>query len=172
MKFWKIWGIQVMGGHGPLPNALAHFASLAFFAVSVHSALLQRITFLLNFPQMNGINKERHIFTKEQAWRGHQDANGLVPLQLPEDLKIKKKESFLSARDTYTVIRFLWVSSKFGTCTVVSVYGTLVEDKMHRFQGEYTHFSFSKCHIYTHDGASACFGTNTHEADNSVRSEW
>jgi hypothetical protein len=29
--------------------------------------------------------------------------------------------------------------------------GTLVEDKMRRFNGECAHFSFSKCHIYTHD---------------------
>jgi hypothetical protein len=71
-------------------------------------------------------------------------------------------------RISCTVIRFLWVSSKFGTCTVVSVFGTLVEDKMRRFKGEYAHFSFSKCHIYTHDGASANFSTNSHETDNSV----
>ncbi len=55
----------------------------------------------------------------------------------------------------YTVIRFVWVSAKFGTCTVVSVNGTLVEDKMRRFKGESAHFSFNKCPIYTHDGASA-----------------
>jgi hypothetical protein len=67
-----------------------------------------------------------------------------------------------------TVIRFLRVSSKFGTCTVVRVYGTLVEDKMCRFKGERAHFSFSKCPIYTHDGASANFSTNSHETDNSV----
>ncbi len=72
----------------------------------------------------------------------------------------------------YTVIRFLWVRSKFGTCTVVSVYGTctLVEDKIRRLQGECAHFSFSKCHIYTHDGASANLSTNLHETDNSVLS--
>jgi hypothetical protein len=28
-----------------------------------------------------------------------------------------------------TVIRFVWVSAKFATCTVVSVNGTLVEAK-------------------------------------------
>ncbi len=54
-----------------------------------------------------------------------------------------------------TVIRFVWVSAKFGNCTVVSVNGTLVEDKMRRFKGEFAHFSFSKCPIYAHDGASA-----------------
>ncbi len=48
-----------------------------------------------------------------------------------------------------TVIRFLWASSKFGPCTVVSVYGTLVENKMCWFKGVCAHFSFSKCHIYT-----------------------
>ncbi len=67
-----------------------------------------------------------------------------------------------------TVIRFVWVSAKFGTCTVVSVNGTLVEDKMRRFKGECAHFSFNKCPIYTHDGASAKFSTNSHETDNSV----
>ncbi len=66
-----------------------------------------------------------------------------------------------------TVIRFLWVSAKFSTCTVVRVNGTLVEDKMRRFKGECEHFSFNKCPIYTHDGASAKFTTNSQEMDNS-----
>ncbi len=60
------------------------------------------------------------------------------------------------------------VSAKFGTCTVVSVNGTLVEDKMLRFKGECGQFSFNKCLIYTHDGASATFSTNSREMDNSV----
>jgi hypothetical protein len=51
----------------------------------------------------------------------------------------------------------------------VSVNGTLVEEKMLRFKGEYAHFSFYKCPIYTHDGASAKFGPNSHETDISVR---
>jgi hypothetical protein len=67
-----------------------------------------------------------------------------------------------------TVIRFLRVSSKFGTCTVVSVYGTLVENKMRRFKGECANFIFSKCHTYTYDGASANFSTNSHKTDDSV----
>ncbi len=46
--------------------------------------------------------------------------------------------------------------------------GTLVEDKMRRFKGECEHFSFNKCPIYTHDGASAKFTTNSQEMDNSV----
>ncbi len=75
---------------------------------------------------------------------------------------------YVQQRYIYTVIRFLWVSSKFGTCTIVSVYGTLVEDKMRRFKGECAYFSFSKCHLYTHDGANANFSTNSHETDNSV----
>ncbi len=66
-----------------------------------------------------------------------------------------------------TVIRFLRVSAKFSTCTVVSVNGTLVTDKMRRFMGESEHFSFNKCPIYTHDGASAKFSTNSQEMDNS-----
>ncbi len=68
----------------------------------------------------------------------------------------------------YTVIRFLWVSDKFSTCIVVRVNGTLVEDKVRRFKGECEHFSFNKCPIYTHDGASAKFSTNSQEMDNSV----
>ncbi len=67
-----------------------------------------------------------------------------------------------------TVIRFLKVSANFGTCTVVSVNGTLVEDKMCRFKGKCAHFSFNKCLIYIHDGASSEFSTNSHETDNSV----
>ncbi len=68
----------------------------------------------------------------------------------------------------YTVIRFEWVIDKFGTCIVVSVNGALIEDKMRRFKGEFAHFSFDKCPIYTHDGASAKFSTNSQETDNSV----
>ncbi len=68
----------------------------------------------------------------------------------------------------HTVIRFLWVSAKFSTCTVVRVNGTLVEDKMRRFKGECEHFRFYKCPIYTHDGASAKFSTNSQEMDNSA----
>ncbi len=60
----------------------------------------------------------------------------------------------------------MWVSAIFGTCTVVSVYGTLVEDKMRRFKGEYAQFSFNRCPIYTHDGASAKFSPNSQETDN------
>jgi hypothetical protein len=50
----------------------------------------------------------------------------------------------------------------------MSVNGTLVEDKMCRFKGECSHFSFNKCPIYTHDGARAKFSTNSHETDNSA----
>jgi hypothetical protein len=49
----------------------------------------------------------------------------------------------------------------------MSANGTLVEDKIRRFKGECAHFSFNKCPIYTHDGASAKFSTNSHETDNS-----
>ncbi len=68
----------------------------------------------------------------------------------------------------YTVISFIRVSAKFGTCTVVSVSGTLVEDKMRRFRGECVLFRFNKCLIYTHDGASDKFSTDSHETDKSV----
>ncbi len=50
----------------------------------------------------------------------------------------------------------------------MSVEGTLVEDKIHKFKGKYAHFNFNKCPSYTHDGASAKFSTSTHETDNSV----
>jgi hypothetical protein len=72
---------------------------------------------------------------------------------------------------SYTVIRFVWLSAKFGTCTVVIVNGTLVEDKMRRFNSECAHFSFNLRPIYTDDGASAKSNTNSHETDNSVRGE-
>jgi hypothetical protein len=54
------------------------------------------------------------------------------------------------------------------SCTVVSVNGTLIEDKLRRFKGECAHFSFKKCPIYTHDDASGKFSTNAYETDNSV----
>ncbi len=50
----------------------------------------------------------------------------------------------------------------------MSVNGALVKDKMRGFKGECAHFSFKKCPIYTHDDASAKFGTNSQETDNSV----
>jgi hypothetical protein len=68
----------------------------------------------------------------------------------------------------YTVIRFVWVSAKLCTCIIVSVNGTLYEDKMPRFKGECAHFSFKNILIYTYDDASAKFSTNSHETDNSV----
>ncbi len=46
----------------------------------------------------------------------------------------------------------------------MSVNGTLVEDKMHRFKDECAH----RCPIYTYDGASAKSSTNSHETKNSV----
>jgi hypothetical protein len=51
----------------------------------------------------------------------------------------------------------------------MSVNGTLVEHKMRRFKGECAHFVFNKYPIYTHDGASAKFGTNSQKTDYSVR---
>ncbi len=49
-----------------------------------------------------------------------------------------------------TVIVRLLMAKEFDICTVVSVNGTLVEDKMRRSKGECAHFSFNKCPIYTH----------------------
>ena len=76
------------------------------------------------------------------------------------------RKAFASDPHEHTVILFVWVSAKFGTCTVVSVNGTLEdthEDKMGRFKGECAHFRFNKCPIYTYDGASAKYSTNSHE---------
>ncbi len=53
----------------------------------------------------------------------------------------------------------------------MGVNGTLVEDKIRGFKGEWAHFSFNKCPIYTDDGASAKFSTNSQEKDNSVGGE-
>ncbi len=81
----------------------------------------------------------------------------------------KRARSRLSqVASNFTVIRFLWVSAKFGTCTVVSVNLTIDEDKMRRFKGECAQLSFHKWPIYTHDGASAKFRTKSQEMDNSV----
>jgi hypothetical protein len=62
------------------------------------------------------------------------------------------------------------MSAKFDTCTVMSVNRTLVVDKMRldsRVNVHCAHFSF-KCSIYTHNGASAKFSTNSHETENGV----
>jgi hypothetical protein len=72
----------------------------------------------------------------------------------------------------YTVIFFGWVSAKFNTCTVVSVNGTHVEAKMSTFTLESTHFTINKSPIYTHDGASAKFCTNSYETDYSVHTTY
>ncbi len=49
---------------------------------------------------------------------------------------------FASLKETRcTVIRFVWVSAKFGTCTVVTENGTLVEAKMCSFTLVSTHIS-------------------------------
>ncbi len=55
----------------------------------------------------------------------------------------------------------------------MSVKGTIVEKKKIKcsFSLESTHFVFNKCPIYTHDGASAKFITNSHDADYSVLSD-
>ncbi len=62
----------------------------------------------------------------------------------------------------------MWVSAKLGTFTVVSVKGTPIEDQLRSFKGECAHFSFNKCPIYIHDGASAKFSTNSQKRDYSV----
>ncbi len=51
----------------------------------------------------------------------------------------------------------------------MSVNGTHVEAKLCTFTLESTHFVFILCPIYTHDGASANFSTNSQETAYSVR---
>ncbi len=78
----------------------------------------------------------------------------------------------------HTVIRFVWISAIFGTCTLVSVNKTLVEAKMCTFTLDSTHFIFNKWPIYTYDGASAKLSTNSQETDysegkdDSVKKTW
>ncbi len=50
----------------------------------------------------------------------------------------------------------------------MSVNGTLVEAKMCTFNLESRHFILKKCPIYTHNGASVKFSTNSQEKDYSV----
>jgi hypothetical protein len=47
--------------------------------------------------------------------------------------------------------------------------GHHVEDKLCTFTLESTHFIFNLFPIYTHEGASAKFSTNSQETDYSVR---
>jgi hypothetical protein len=70
-----------------------------------------------------------------------------------------------------TVIRFVKVRAQFGTFIVVSVNGTIVKAKMCTLSLESTRFIFNKSPIYTHDGASAKFSTNSHETDHSAAGE-
>jgi hypothetical protein len=69
-------------------------------------------------------------------------------------------------------MRFISTSAKFGTCTVDSVQyinGTLIEDKMRTVHSSVNvHNLASMCPcgpVYTLDGASAKFNTNSHEMD-------
>jgi hypothetical protein len=72
----------------------------------------------------------------------------------------------------HAVTHVVSIRAQFGTCTVLSVNGTLVEDKMRTFKSECAQFRFNKCPIiytkYTPDGASAKFSTNSHETDNNL----
>ncbi len=52
----------------------------------------------------------------------------------------------------------------------MGVNGTLVEAKMFTFTLESMHFVFKKCPVYTPDGASAKFSTNSQETDYSEMS--
>ncbi len=70
------------------------------------------------------------------------------------------------------IIRFMWGSARFGTFTVVSVNGSLAEDKMCRSMGQCAHFSFKKCPICTHDGACPKFSANSHETNYIVDRSW
>jgi hypothetical protein len=78
------------------------------------------------------------------------------------------KYKFILQLEYHTRIYAQTVIVSRGTCTVVSVNKSLVEDRMCRFKNKFVHFIFKKCPIYTHDGASAKFCTNSHETDNSA----
>ncbi len=52
--------------------------------------------------------------------------------------------------DVSTAIHFVWVIAKCRTCTIVSVNGTLVKDKICTFPLESMHFIYLKCPIYAH----------------------
>jgi hypothetical protein len=58
-------------------------------------------------------------------------------------------------RKATSLHRDMRVSAKFGTCTVVNVNGTLVENKILRLNIEWAPFSFNKYPMYAHDSASA-----------------
>ncbi len=72
----------------------------------------------------------------------------------------------ITVRADNTVIRFVWFSAKFGTCTVVSVNGTLVEDKCMDSRVN-VHILASKSVPFTLTTVSAKFSTNSQETDNS-----
>jgi hypothetical protein len=105
-------------------------------------------------------------------WRGRRHVQGMRQQGPWSQLRWRERRHVQGMRQQGpgTVIRFVWVSAKFGTCTVVNVNGSLVEDKMRRFKWKCAHFSFNKCPIYAHDGESAKFSTNSYETDNSVES--
>ncbi len=90
------------------------------------------------------------------------------PADKEYDIQLPPREGFTiwHHKQGHTVIRFVWVSAKFGTCTVVSVNRTLIEDKMRSFKGECAYFSFSKCPICNHDSTRVKFSTNSHKTDN------
>jgi hypothetical protein len=96
-----------------------------------------------------------------KKWRNESETEGIK-----EWTKERPKE-YTRLKEKNTVNRFMWISAIFGTCTVVSVNGTHVEDKNRWFKSECAHFSCDKCAIYTLDGASAKFSSNSQETDNS-----
>ncbi len=75
---------------------------------------------------------------------------------------------YLFIGNTYRIMQYVCGCREFGTWTVVSVKGTLVEAKLCTFTLESKHFIFKKCPSYIHDGASAKFSTNWDETDYSA----
>jgi hypothetical protein len=70
----------------------------------------------------------------------------LVPWQKQNRVKTTTLFCYRWNWPLQAVIRFVGVSAKFGTCTVVSVYWTFVS--CYTFKGKYAQFSFIKCAIY------------------------
>ncbi len=80
-------------------------------------------------------------------------------------IPVKKQEICLSKNRNYScpVPRNISVKKQF--CQGIN--GTLVELKICTFTLESTRFTFDKCPISTHDGASVKFSTNSHETEYS-----
>jgi hypothetical protein len=121
----------------------------------------QRIPVFLTLKTVSKLNCQKNDLGCSSRIRTHlrSPIQGVKKNRIPDRIHNAgyfSLSKLCSTVDAYTVIRLLRVGSKYGTCTIVSVMGHCAQ------------FSFNKCPIFTHDGASAKFGTNSHETANSV----